>query len=76
MRKFLKYIYYNPLQVSRNILLILRVSNCINKAPGIDTLRKWPSGVQAEKELQFFLNLCTDRSLTESDDTRCCINTI
>jgi hypothetical protein len=24
----------------------------------------------------FFLNLCTGRSLTESDDTRCCINTI
>jgi len=27
---------------------------------------------QVEKE--FFLNLCTGRSLTESDDTRCCIN--
>jgi hypothetical protein len=26
--------------------------------------------------LQFFPNLCTGRSLTESDDTRCCINTI
>jgi len=25
---------------------------------------------------QFFLNLCIGRSLTESDDTRCCINTI
>ena len=24
----------------------------------------------------FFLNLYTERSLTESDDTRCCINTI
>jgi len=24
----------------------------------------------------FFLNLCTERSLTESDDTRCCIDTI
>ena len=23
-----------------------------------------------------FLNLCTGQSLTESDDTRCCINTI
>ena len=34
------------------------------------------SGAQVEKELQFFLNLCTERSLTESDDTRCCINTI
>jgi hypothetical protein len=24
----------------------------------------------------FFLNLCTERSFTESDDTRCCVNTI
>jgi len=26
--------------------------------------------------LQFFLNLCTGLSLNESDNTRCCINTI
>jgi hypothetical protein len=25
---------------------------------------------------EFFLNLCTGRSLTESDDTRCFVNTI
>ena len=25
---------------------------------------------------EFFLNLCTGMSLTETDDTRCCINTI
>jgi len=25
---------------------------------------------------RYFLNLCTGRSLTESDDTKCCINTI
>jgi len=24
----------------------------------------------------FFLNLCTGRSLTDSDDTRCCVNTV
>jgi len=33
---------------------------------------KWPSGAQVERELrEVSLNLCT-----ESDDTRCCINTI
>jgi len=50
----------------------------VNTASGIVTLSKWPSGAQVEKELQkqFLLNLCTGRSLTESDDTRCCINTI
>jgi len=26
------------------------------------------------KNWLFFLNLCTERSLTESDDTKCCIN--
>jgi uncharacterized membrane protein YobD (UPF0266 family) len=28
------------------------------------------------KKREFFLNLCTGRSLIESDDTRCCVNTI
>jgi len=78
MQKIFKYIYYSPLHVyvSSNILLILSRSNCINTASGIVTVSKWPSGSQVEKELQFFLNLCTGRSLTDSDDTKCCINTI
>jgi hypothetical protein len=46
-----------------------------NTASGIVTVSEWPSGAQVEKKF-FFLNLCTGRSLTESDDTRCCINTI
>ena len=61
-----KYIYYNPLDVSSNILLILRRSNCINTASGIVTVSKWPFGAQ----------VCTGRSLIDSDDTRCCVNTI
>jgi len=41
---FFKYIYYKPLHVSSNILLIFRRSNCINTASGIVTLStKWPS---------------------------------
>jgi hypothetical protein len=43
-------------------------------APSIVTLSKWPPGAQVARE--FSLNLCTGRPLTESDDTRCCINTI
>jgi len=35
-----KYIYYNPVHVSSNILLILRRSSCINTASGIVTLSK------------------------------------
>jgi hypothetical protein len=34
-----------------NILLILRRSNCINTAPVIVTLSKWPFSAQVEKEL-------------------------
>ena len=51
-------------------MLIIRRLNCIDAASGIVTLSKWPSGAQVERELQAVL------SLTESDDTRCCINTI
>jgi hypothetical protein len=66
MHKLFKYTYYNPLHVhvSSNILLILRRSNCVNTASGIITVSKWPPV------------LCIGRSLTDSDDTRCCISTI
>ena len=47
--------------------------NCINTASGIVTLCQWPSGMQVEQEL---LDMHTGRPLTESDYTRCCINTI
>ena len=53
-------------------MLIIRRVNCA--ASGIVTLSKWPSSAQVERERS--LNLCTGRPLTESDDTRCCINTI
>ena len=48
-------------------MLIVRGLNCTDAASGIVTLSKWPSGVQVERD---------GRPLTESDDTRCCINTI
>ena len=47
--------------------------NYINTASDIFNLCKWPSGMQVE---QFLLDLHTGRPLTESDYTRCCINTI
>ena len=57
-------------------MLISRTLNCIGAASGIVTLSQWPSGAQVERGLQFSLNLCTGKPLTESDSTRCCINTI
>ena len=55
-------------------MLIIRRLNCIDAASGIVTLSKWPYGTQVDR--QFSLNLCTGRPLTDSDDTRFCINTI
>ena len=43
--------YYRPLHVSRNVVLIIRRSNCTNTTSGIVTLCKWPSGVQVEREI-------------------------
>jgi len=52
-------------------MLIIRRSNCINTASVMVTLYKWPSSAQVEREMQFFLDLHTGRSLTETDHTRC-----
>ena len=71
---FLSYVYYSPLHVSSNIVLIIRRSNCINTASGIVTVCKWPSGMQVERE--FPLDVRIGRPLTESNYTRCCISTV
>ena len=52
-------------------MLIIRRVPCIDATSGIVTLSKWPSGAQVVHR-----TLCTGRPLNESDDTRCCINTI
>ena len=44
----LQYVYYDPLHVSSNVVLIIRRLNCIDAASGIVTLCKWPSGMQVE----------------------------
>ena len=43
----LKYVYYSPLHVSSNVVLIIRRSNFTNTTSGIVTLSKW----QVEREL-------------------------
>jgi hypothetical protein len=47
--------------------------NCIVTASGIVTR---PYSAPVESGLQSALNRCNVRPLTESDDTRCCRNTI
>jgi hypothetical protein len=68
-------LHYNPRRhVSSNTMLILRSSNCIVPASGIVPLCERPS--RARVECGLASNQCTERPLTESDDTRCRNNTI
>jgi hypothetical protein len=55
---------------------ILRRRNCIVTASGIVTLYKQPYSAPVDSGVQSALNRYTVRLLTESDDTRCCNNTI
>jgi len=69
-------LHYDPQHVSNSTLLIFRKTNCIITASGIVTLCKQPYSMQVERGLQSALNLHTVRLFTDSDDTRCCNNTI
>ena len=55
-------LHYDPQHVSSSTLLIFRTTNCIITASGTG--------------LQSALNRHTVLLFTESDDTRCCNNTI
>jgi len=57
-------------------MLIFRRSNCIITASGIVTLCKRSFSTPVERGLDSALNQRTVRPVTESDDTRCCNNTI
>ena len=70
------YIYYIPLHVSSTIVLIFRRTNCINTASCIVTPFRWLFRPQVTRGRESYPNLCTEQSPKESDDTRCCNNTI
>ena len=53
-----------------------RWKNCIHTASGIVALCKWLHSKPVESRLQSALNRCTVQPFIESDDTRCCENTI
>ena len=65
-------LHYNPRHVSSSTILIFRRTNFITTASGIVTLCKRPYSMPVESGL----NRYTVRPFTESDDTRCCNNTI
>ena len=61
----------NPRHVSSSTMLIFRRTNCFITASGIVTLCKRPYSTPVPA-----LNRRTVRPFTESDDSRCCDNTI
>ena len=65
-------LHYSPRHVSSIDMTIFRRTNCIITAPDIVALCKRP----IESGLQSALNRHTVQPFTESDDTRCCDNTI
>jgi len=69
-------LHYNHQYVSSSTMLIFRRTNCIITASGIVTVCKQPYSTPVEIGLQSALNRRTVRPFTESDDTRCCSNTI
>ena len=69
-------LHYNPQHVSSSTLLILRGISCIITASAIVILCKRPYNMSVENGMQSALNRHTVRPFTESDDTRCCNNTI
>ena len=66
-------LYYNPRHVSSINMLIFRRNNSIITASDIATLCKRPYSTPVESRL-----LCSllSKPFTDSDDTRCCNNTI
>jgi hypothetical protein len=69
-------LHYYPQHVSSINMPIFRRKNYIHTAPGIVALCKRLHSTPVESRLQFALNRCTVQTFTESDDTRCCVDTI
>ena len=65
-----------PRHVSSINMPIFRRKNCIHTASGIFALCKRLHSTVVESGLQSALNQCTVQMFTESEDTRCCVNTI
>jgi len=63
-------LHYNPQHVSSSTMLIFRRTNCIITASGTFCKRPYSTPVESD------LNRRTVRPFTESDDNRCCNNTI
>ena len=70
------FIYFISLHISSIIVLIIRRPNCINKSYGMISLCKCLLGMPVRREMQFPPDRHTKQSLTQTNHTRWCINTI
>jgi hypothetical protein len=74
---FLVFIYSLHLSTCFELqVLIIRRSNCINTSSCMISLFKWPLGMPVRRKLQFPPDRHTKWSLTQTNHTRWCINTI
>ena len=73
---FYIFVYYTSLHVWSFTVFIIRRSNCINTSSGMISLCEWPLGMPVRRELQFPPDRRAKRSLTQTNHTRWCINTI
>ena len=69
-------LHYYPRHVSSINMPIFRRKNCTHTASGIVALCKRLHSTLVESGLQSAFNRCTVQTFTESDDTRCRVNTI
>ena len=68
----IRLLHCYPRHVSSINMPIFRRKNCIHTASGIFALCKRLTSTLVESAL----NQCTGQTFTESEDTRCCVNTI
>ena len=69
-------LHYNPRHVSSINMPIFKKANCIITASGFVTLCKQLYSMPDESRLQSALTRHTVQLFTDSDETRCCDNTI
>ena len=69
-------LHYYPRHVSCINMPIFMRKKSIHTASGIFAVCKCLHSTLVESGLQSALNQCTVQTFTESEDTRCCVNTI
>ena len=75
IHKFFILIHYTPVHVSSTIVLIFRRTIVLTQHL-VSSLSLGDCSVHRLRADESSRNLCTEQSPRDSDDTRCCVNTI